>query len=156
MVRLIWKPVSIHHLSRTDTHILPLDDDKKGVGKAPFGAMSSFPRRRRAHWSSLLLLVLVWITGIATAGKDGSKKAADSRQCYFPSGLPSPGKPCHPDATQSVCCSPGFTCLSNGICEAGPANANERAWKYSLYRSGCTDSTFNDPACPQFCVGRMC
>lgn len=102
--------------------------------------MSCFPWRR-PWW----LFLLVWI--ITTVAE------IDSRQCYFPSGIPSPGTPCFPEGKQSVCCTPGFTCLSNKICQPGPVGWNEKPYKHSLYRSGCTDKDFKDPACPQFCIG---
>ncbi|TLD37521.1 hypothetical protein E2P81_ATG04333 [Venturia nashicola] len=75
----------------------------------------------------------------------------NSSHCYYPSGIFSPGKPCQPNAKNSVCCGPGFQCLGNGLCQTSPFI--DTPYKHTLYRSACTDPTFQDPACPHFCIG---
>lgn len=99
--------------------------------------------RRPWRWPLQILLLPIFITA------SGAQSNSSSHSCYFPSGIISAGKPCHSNAKNSVCCGPGFQCLSNKVCQTTPAIDN--TFKYSLYRSGCTDPTFQDPACPRFC-----
>ncbi|OAL55167.1 hypothetical protein IQ07DRAFT_594910 [Pyrenochaeta sp. DS3sAY3a] len=47
----------------------------------------------------------------------------------------------------SVCCAVGDTCLTNGLC-AKKEWINKRNW---YIRDGCTDKTWQDPACPKYC-----
>lgn len=61
--------------------------------------------------------------------------------------------PCNTTAVQlgehSSCCGPNDMCLTNGLCK----QQGEDHEKDDLYWSnGCTDSNFNDPACPQYCM----
>ncbi|KAE9975709.1 hypothetical protein EG328_003026 [Venturia inaequalis] len=102
--------------------------------------------RRPWRWPLELLLISVLTTESAAQRSNSS-----SNSCYYPSGIISPGKPCHPNANNSVCCGPGFECLGNGICQTSPLI--DTPYKHTLYRSACTDPTFQDPACPHFCVG---
>lgn len=91
------------------------------------------------------LLIPVFMT------ESAAQRNNSSHSCYYPSGIISPGKPCHPNAKNSVCCGPGFECLDNGLCQTSPLI--DTPYKFTLYRSACTDPTFQDPACPHFCVG---
>lgn len=97
-------------------------------------------------WIWLLLLTLYVTRSLADEHQPGK-----SNTCYYPDGSPSIGQSCHPKAENSACCSPGFTCLSNGACAIDPAI--QKYLKYTYYRSSCTDRSWNDPLCPQFCVG---
>ncbi|KAF2122043.1 hypothetical protein BDV96DRAFT_136726 [Lophiotrema nucula] len=60
--------------------------------------------------------------------------------------------PCSPSAVEkgqhSSCCRIGDACMTNGLCLA-PSNKRD-GWNY-YWRDGCTDSTFQDPACPNYC-----
>ena len=68
-------------------------------------------------------------------------------QCYFPDGSVSPlDKPCNLKARHSSCCRPNDICLDNGYCLGG-----NDAGPNVLVRTTCTDSTFNDRSCAQFC-----
>ena len=68
--------------------------------------------------------------------------------CYFQSRsnsfiVPDLG-PCDPEADSfSLCCGAGDTCLTNGLCVT-PFGIH--------YSGGCTDSTFEDAICPNFCT----
>lgn len=72
-----------------------------------------------------------------------------SKSCYYPDGIQATDNtPCNQNANASVgvCCGPGFTCLSNGLCQQG---------QY-LFRGTCTDSTWKNQDCPSYCKsGRL-
>ena len=65
--------------------------------------------------------------------------------CYFPNGnVNLKSESCNPDADVSHCCGPStFVCLSNGLCWDTIAN--------HLIRGSCTDATWTDGRCPQYC-----
>ncbi|KAF1808446.1 hypothetical protein P152DRAFT_222598 [Eremomyces bilateralis CBS 781.70] len=68
------------------------------------------------------------------------------RSCYLPDGSNATDYqyyPCSGD-THSSCCLPSQQdqCLSNGLCNVPGAYT---------YRAACTDQTWKDPNCPQFC-----
>ncbi|KAF2645041.1 hypothetical protein P280DRAFT_186354 [Massarina eburnea CBS 473.64] len=55
------------------------------------------------------------------------------------------------EGKHSACCALGDVCLTNGLCQ-NPAdywNGGNAFWT-----EGCTDKTFNDPACPDYCAER--
>ncbi|KAI1804681.1 hypothetical protein F4811DRAFT_262060 [Daldinia bambusicola] len=63
---------------------------------------------------------------------------------------------CNPNATggegsHSACCNAqnGDACLSTGLC----LNTIARQQSHVLWSTACTDSTFQDPSCPQYCHG---
>ncbi|KAI8957500.1 hypothetical protein F5Y11DRAFT_360786 [Daldinia sp. FL1419] len=63
---------------------------------------------------------------------------------------------CNPNATgvegsHSACCSEknGDACLSTGLC----LNTIARQQSHLLWSTACTDPTFKDPSCPQYCLG---
>lgn len=72
--------------------------------------------------------------------------ATTPQQCYFPDGSESTHTPCNATAAAakggfSACCSDTSYCMDNGLClEAG-----------ILTRMSCTDKTFADTTCPQYC-----
>jgi hypothetical protein len=48
------------------------------------------------------------------------------------------------------CCAPSDKCLTNGFCQ----NPYDNQIKANIFwRNGCTDPTWNDPACPKYCEG---
>ncbi|KAI0508800.1 hypothetical protein F5B22DRAFT_384810 [Xylaria bambusicola] len=68
-----------------------------------------------------------------------------SSQCYFPNGAEAEGwSACNPDADVSFCCSfqYDYTCYNNLLCQDG---------KGRVVRGACTDQSWTDPACPQYC-----
>ena len=80
-----------------------------------------------------------------------------SATCYFASGKNadlsgSTYIPCNTTAVaeggHSACCAPDDMCFTNGLCKAGSDDQYNWNW-----RVGCTDPTFNDPACPSYCQG---
>jgi hypothetical protein len=73
--------------------------------------------------------------------------------CYFPDGTTAPAQdsPCGTSGN-STCCGQGFACLSNNICML-TAYVNGAGSGQSTYvRGSCTDPTWTDPNCPNFCV----
>ncbi|KAI1205395.1 uncharacterized protein F4807DRAFT_284155 [Annulohypoxylon truncatum] len=63
---------------------------------------------------------------------------------------------CNPNATgtegsHSSCCNAenGDACLSTGLC----FNTLSRQQSHLLWATACTDPTFKDPSCPQYCQG---
>ncbi|KAI1479332.1 hypothetical protein F4774DRAFT_410084 [Daldinia eschscholtzii] len=63
---------------------------------------------------------------------------------------------CNPNATggegsHSACCNAqnADACLSTGLC----LNTLAQQQSHVLWSTGCTDSTFKDPSCPQYCHG---
>ncbi|KAF4555783.1 Hypothetical protein D9617_2g057470 [Elsinoe fawcettii] len=81
-----------------------------------------------------------------------------SAPCYFMSGDSTSVAqdktyiPCDPVAVSqgkhSSCCAPNDLCFTNGLCKAN--SNNDWNWRW---RVGCTDKTFKDPACPNYCRG---
>ena len=91
-------------------------------------AMVPFP----CHLLTMILLLVVVIPHVRAV-------------CYYPNGEANDDIPCNAGPV-SVCCTRGWTCLTNGVCQ----NDNDSsciAWG----RHSCTDSTFNSPECPRFC-----
>ncbi|KAF2807441.1 uncharacterized protein BDZ99DRAFT_573268 [Mytilinidion resinicola] len=77
-----------------------------------------------------------------------------SSACYFPDGTNTNAAfvPCNQTAIEegkhTSCCAPGDMCFTNGICKAN--NSNQLNWNW---RDACTDPTWKDPACPNYCKG---
>jgi hypothetical protein len=56
-----------------------------------------------------------------------------SEACYFPDGIQATDNtPCYKNGTVSVCCGPGFTCLSNGLCQQGQNLLHGRAMRVQV------------------------
>ncbi|KAI0482084.1 hypothetical protein GGR56DRAFT_684566 [Xylariaceae sp. FL0804] len=93
----------------------------------------------------LLLVIWTWATAISASGNT----------CYFKNGIATgveaPGMdflPCDPTNTQTHCCQSGSgTCLTNGLCFI----SNDS----SLNAGACTDPTWSDASCFQFCGGDL-
>jgi len=100
----------------------------------------------------LLLLGLFWI------GVERAVGASNATGCFYPDGQPavdfkyeSCGKT--PGATFSSCCNPseGDKCIQElGLCFFPPVAAGSGYGAY-LYRGGCTDKSWEDPACSRIC-----
>jgi len=89
---------------------------------------------------ALLLTGLLFFTSHIAS----THAAADST-CFFPNrDVHDLGKPCDPDASNSACCEATHTCLSNGLCFDTHFN--------HVIRGSCTDSSWDDASCPQYCV----
>ncbi|KAI5918689.1 hypothetical protein F4810DRAFT_715289 [Camillea tinctor] len=80
-----------------------------------------------------------------------------TQQCYHLDGSSggTTNTLCNPNATgtegsHSACCNVdnADACLSTGLC----LNTAARQQSHILWATGCTDATFQDPACPQYCL----
>jgi hypothetical protein len=76
------------------------------------------------------------------------------QHCFFPSGNVMFGEACVDGAAVSNCCGYGFTCMSNGLCEASPTV--QKNMKATYYRSACTDRSWASDNCTRVCNGREC
>ncbi|EAW10227.1 uncharacterized protein ACLA_046920 [Aspergillus clavatus NRRL 1] len=66
--------------------------------------------------------------------------------CYTPDGTLSNDQPCNVSASASVCCTQGFLCTSNQLCQ--PANCwGDGGNPLQLIRGTCTDKTWAAPEC---------
>ncbi|KAF2679813.1 hypothetical protein K458DRAFT_407909 [Lentithecium fluviatile CBS 122367] len=85
-----------------------------------------------------------------------------SPSCYALSGAKSPFSddtvqytPCNhtalSDDQHSPCCAPGDLCLSNGLCKYNNPDPTTAPFN-EYWRIGCTDPTYQDPACPKQCA----
>lgn len=76
----------------------------------------------------------------------------NAQRCYLPNGDWDGGsedsaQPCNTEAEFSHCCGTEAICLSNGYCY-DPSSV-------SIYRSSCTDKTWQSTACPTYCNDGM-
>lgn len=73
--------------------------------------------------------------------------AQAQQTCYSINGNPDTTmSPCNASATNSGCCYANEYCLTNGLCINQALVGGNR-----LSRVGCTDKTWEDPACFQEC-----
>jgi hypothetical protein len=89
---------------------------------------------------------LVALLGAASA------VAAQQATCYWPNGDEAQGeKPCTDDSGASWCCGENYYCGSNKLCIwASP----EKDGLLRYGRGSCTDKTFKDKNCPDFCFAK--
>lgn len=68
----------------------------------------------------------------------------DQLHCYMPDGSNADQgtAPCNSTAAVSACCDPRDSCTTSGLC------LGASGW---IYRSACTDQTWNSPVCAQQC-----
>lgn len=73
--------------------------------------------------------------------------------CWFPDGVTQAvgDEPCH-SSGNSTCCGQGFACLSNRLCMLTSYDTEAGSGQSTYVRGSCTDHTWTDPNCPQFCV----
>ena len=76
-------------------------------------------------------------------------------QCYFPGGdLAANYSPCDEYAYNSLCCLPGWACLSNKLCvvtDSSPGNVEFPIG--TSIRGTCENPNWNATACGDFCLG---
>lgn len=103
--------------------------------------------------SQLLMLAMVVAVLLRTA------EAADEDEtpkCYRPDGSEADDtyRPCDKTASVSMCCHLGVGSSYNGgdACGSGPTYGLCGITGTQLWRESCTDPTWQDPACLQFCT----
>ena len=75
--------------------------------------------------------------------------------CYYPDGIHVADQdvPCNEGTSDSVCCDPGYACLSNKVCKKiNTPNNNSSA---EFVRASCTDPKWGPANCPVFCMGNQ-
>jgi hypothetical protein len=71
--------------------------------------------------------------------------------CYYPDDSVTPEDVSCRYTGNSSCCSIGWICLSNGLCQNPSPTINDHGGgKY--YRGSCTDPTFDSPNCAAVCL----
>lgn len=68
-------------------------------------------------------------------------------QCYNPDGGLTDHTPCNDSAKVTHCCQSQGACLTSGLCFM--------AYDHSLNTGSCSDMTWEDPSCFQFCLKGM-
>ena len=69
--------------------------------------------------------------------------------CYTPDGSLSNDVACNPTDPASICCTAGFLCMSNGLCQPKGSFAQG---SNQFIRGTCTDKAWAAPECRGFCV----
>ena len=72
--------------------------------------------------------------------------------CYTPDGGVSNDRPCNFDGSESVCCTQGFLCTSNLLCQPAHWHSGEGGNPLQFIRGTCTDKTWKSPNCQGHCV----
>ncbi|KAK6356987.1 hypothetical protein TWF718_001320 [Orbilia javanica] len=106
------------------------------------------------RFNAIVLAITLYFIRFAV----GQIDIPDTPRCYFPDGSlrnSTDYQPCNNVRGQhSMCCaianrgSSADICLSNGLCSGATADGEGRA----LWREGCTDPTWEDPACLKICL----
>ncbi|EAW25365.1 uncharacterized protein NFIA_108590 [Aspergillus fischeri NRRL 181] len=72
--------------------------------------------------------------------------------CYTPDGTISNDRPCNASASASVCCTQGFLCTSNQLCQPAGWWDGSDGNPLQFIRGTCTDKTWAAPECQGHCV----
>ena len=104
---------------------------------------------RRSTWTkavpstSLLYLVIIFLPPCEAI-------------CYYPDGVHVAPQdvPCNGGSSNSVCCGPGYACLSNRICMRTNKTLDDVS-SQKFVRGSCTDRKWLSAACPSFCTGNQ-
>ena len=76
--------------------------------------------------------------------------------CYYPDGIHAAPQdvPCNGGSSNSVCCGPGYACLSNQICMRNNDTLDNLSSE-TYVRGSCTDPKWLSASCPSFCTGNQ-
>jgi hypothetical protein len=72
--------------------------------------------------------------------------------CYTPNGSVSNDRPCNFTAPASTCCTQGFLCTSNQLCQPEDWWDGTGGDPLQFIRGTCTDQTWEAPQCQGHCV----
>ena len=90
------------------------------------------------HFSWILCVYYVFPDRFVVSALDTSS------QCFYSNGQSAiSDRPCNIEGDVSFCCGEGWSCLSNGLCQA--PNDGEYA------QGSCTDANFPELACLELC-----
>ncbi len=93
-----------------------------------------------------ILTLLELLAAQSTSVVSDIASPSDVPVCYSPDkSVAIDNYACNLSANVSVCCGVGSICLDNKICQ----NGNDQ-----IIRGACTDSTWQSPECPQYCMGK--
>lgn len=87
----------------------------------------------------IALILSAVLFSVSSSAQDQST----NNKCWFPDGSAATGDTvCDSNINPSACCGSDSLCLANGLC-----------LKYGVIGRGtCTDSTWQSPLCPQYCL----
>ena len=76
--------------------------------------------------------------------------------CYYPDGIHVAPQdvPCNGGSSDSVCCGPGYACLSNKICMRNNQTLDDHSSQLYV-RGSCTDKKWLSASCPSFCTANQ-
>ena len=76
--------------------------------------------------------------------------------CYYPDGdhVAPQDVPCNGGSSESVCCGPGYACLSNRICKRNNETLDNLS-SQTYVRGSCTDRKWLSAECPSFCTANQ-
>lgn len=150
---LPWQPQDIHFYNLTAFCILPhptFPFASHSVLLLMFFTIFQLFKRQTHDIADLKMpsFLLISLTVFLTAWS--ATAAVNNGKCYHGNQIQDgTNVPCDPKAEVSSCCTPGFICLSNGLCEP---SVNGSQYLTPYFSSTCTDYSWNSPS---VCVG-MC
>ncbi|KAH7038270.1 uncharacterized protein B0I36DRAFT_346268 [Microdochium trichocladiopsis] len=72
--------------------------------------------------------------------------------CYYPNGdIAYNDAPCKTNGEHSLCCGVGYACMKSGVCQLSQDTPSQLG-STGFVRGSCTDKSWNEPACPMFCL----
>ncbi|RLM01018.1 hypothetical protein CFD26_108538 [Aspergillus turcosus] len=96
--------------------------------------------RRQVNVSFIFLALLSTVPSVSATN------------CYTPDGTISNDRPCNASASASVCCTQGFLCTSNQLCQPAGWWDGSDGNPLQFIRGTCTDKTWAAPECQGNCV----
>ncbi|GIJ82327.1 hypothetical protein Asppvi_000834 [Aspergillus pseudoviridinutans] len=102
--------------------------------------LSWLPVRRQVNASFIFLALLLTVPSVSATN------------CYTPDGTISNDRPCNASASASVCCTQGFLCTSNQLCQPAGWWDGSNGNPLQFIRGTCTDKTWAAPECQGHCV----
>ncbi|GIK03613.1 hypothetical protein Aspvir_007686 [Aspergillus viridinutans] len=96
--------------------------------------------RRQVNASFIFLALLSTVPSVSATN------------CYTPDGTISNDRPCNASASASVCCTQGFLCTSNQLCQPAGWWDGSDGNPLQFIRGTCTDKTWAAPECQGHCV----
>lgn len=105
--------------------------------------MSVSPTPATCHYYYLIIIIVLALLQI---------DLTNGTLCYTSNGDVSNDVPCNDTGAASVCCTQGFLCTSNGLCQPEGWWDGTTGNKLQFIRGTCSDKTWSSPACFGHCV----